>query len=95
MAVTTQSAQGLVPGAKPQQQEPVKVRLLRAICVAGARMEPECEIDVDRATAAMLIGSGKAARVVAPATEAPPSTSADAPVAPSTTRGRPRGRTQE
>jgi hypothetical protein len=63
MSLTTETAGGLVAGAFGQSSEPATtVRLLRAIFVAGKRVEPGV-MALPKTLAAMLIGANKAERV--------------------------------
>lgn len=74
MPATTQTASALVAGALGRTEPVVRVRLLRPICIKGLAVQPG-EIDVDRALAAMLIGSRKAEKL----DPAPPKSAAPAP----------------
>lgn len=74
MALTTENSGGLVAGAFGRPEPTMSVRLLKAICIAGNRVEPGV-MDLPKQLATMLIGSNKAERVAAvakPAPEPPP-----------------------
>jgi hypothetical protein len=61
MPLTSENTAGLVAGAAPQKPTALKVRLLKAICVGGKRIEPGV-VEVDKAFAAFLVGANKAVR---------------------------------
>jgi hypothetical protein len=72
MALTTQTAGGLVAGAFGQPEPTMAVMLNKAICIAGVRVEPG-RMTLPKQLAVMLIGANKAERVANdPPAVAPP-----------------------
>lgn len=61
MPVTVDNS-GLVAGVVQPAFKTTRIKLGRAICIGGKRIEPGTTIDVDRQLAAMLIGANKAER---------------------------------
>ena len=70
MPLTTVTGGGLVAGAFGQPEPTTQVQLLRAICIAGKRVEPG-HMALPKQLASMLIGANKAVRVAAPAITTP------------------------
>lgn len=84
----------LVQGMRPGRRASGPVRLLRAVCIKGERVEAGELVHADPALASELIGAGKAVRESAapPAAKAesakPPTAPADS-AAPSTSKAKP------
>lgn len=79
MPLTTQSAGGIVAGSTAQGEPTVWVRLTRAICIAGARVEPG-PAEVPKALASLLVGANKAERMEQPKPEQKPAEPEPEPV---------------
>jgi hypothetical protein len=69
--LSMQSAGVLVAGAPGSPEQTITVRLLRPICIAGERVEPQV-LALPKHLATMLIGANKAERAAAVVAEVKP-----------------------